>query len=206
MHSVVAHTYPLPKTGGTALKNVLERSYAFVDIGENVYIDHGQLHTWQKLNSTNQKPNEKILVTAETGINDLFRRGYPYFDSTCFFSIARESHSWVLSANNHMKTHSNYSGGINGTWGFFDTPNIQSTMVGFGSSKRGVRVCMTDIEEVNTILTSIVGKRLPSANIGSYYDSFTTKDHDELQQVVKEKYFEDLKLWEEVKRSKVLCW
>ena len=140
----------IPKTAGTSilteLKNATNYGQTHQWERKNVYWRHGRLfdpiipklrHKLRELTQQQTQENNKdshlkpILLSAEVGINDLIRIKYPFFDETCFFTVHREPHSWLLSAANHLMSGGKYKGGIYGKVAFLDTDNIQSAMSGY---------------------------------------------------------------------------
>ena len=220
---IVFHVH-IPKTGGTAVVIWLQRGGVKL-VGKGVgwestrglYAFHGDLLSWDldllKLARETRATGQQLVVTAETGLHDLRRHGYPWFNHTCFFATVREPHEWLLSAENHMR-HAPFlmatdreHGGINGTWGYFDRPNLQSSMLGFRSIEPfgAVVVCASTIPGgvsfVNTLTKANLGE-LPQANVLPH----DTNHSAELTSVVQEKYPQDLELWRLIQREGAACW
>ena len=205
---IVWHVH-IPKTGGTAIHAALKRTSGYFDterIRRQIYIDHGRYLDWRSL-----PHNRRIIVSTEIGIPDLKRRGYPWFNRTCFFSAARDPYDWVLSADNHMWIASPrlHTGGISGTFGFFDQPNIQATMLNYTSAfeTKAVMVCAATIEEIPSLLSVLNDSGhgrvdLPHTNVQRH----ATPRTKELEGLVRRKYNADLGLWGVVKERGVLCW
>ena len=107
---IVWHIH-IPKTAGTSVIRAMEKSSSFVPIYENTYSKHGRLHDWTRndLLQMAKDGNKTVLVTAETGIDDLAKLKNPWFDHTCFFSFMRDPHEWVLSAESYMRKHAKVS-------------------------------------------------------------------------------------------------
>lgn len=209
MCRIIWHIH-IPKTAGSSVGHVLMNASGYVQFGHKgglssapwaFYFSHGNKRDWigaDLLNRTMRSPTEKVLVTQETGIDDLEKNQYSLFDKTCFFSTLREPHEWVLSAANHMKKE------INSTYGYFDQSNIQSRMVGFNVPLRRLPLvtCVTTVDMVDSILAAFSDARLPHDNARSHPIVSTP----ELVALVQHKYAQDVKLWELVRRKGVVCW
>ena len=96
--SVVFHVH-IPKTGGTSIARVLRNVSGFVDVGKQSYVHHAVDAWWAQPRlrlriekSIDRRAAARAVVTAETGIDDLSLRGYPWFNETCFFSVVRKPH------------------------------------------------------------------------------------------------------------------
>lgn len=222
--SIVWHVH-VPKTAGTSIYTALrERSPRFVEFtGRQTYSAHGRRHNWRRpdllregerrggkgsswmrgYQSPYNSKERQVVVSAETAMGDLVRRKYPWFDHTCFFAVVREPHEWVLSAENHMRSKEGNMRGINGTKGFFDHANLQRFVVGSNRDKRGVTTCITTVDHVQTLLAPLMeDTALPMANTNPHPRNRTK----ELEEVVRQKYAEDLELWNLVSDNQFVCW
>lgn len=205
---IIWHVH-IPKTGGMSVKAALERlTDQYVDLGLHHYVYHGLGHRWgegegKDLLQRARQTGKHVVVSAETGITDLVTQGYPWFEHTCFLSVVREPHEWVLSADNHMRVRSNYTEGIAGTWGYFDLPNVQRFMVGHHTEKRGVATCITTIAHAGSFLAPLTrNTSIPHINSIPHPVRRTA----ELEEVVRRKYGFDVELWEIVEREQFVCW
>ena len=209
---IVYHVH-IPKTAGSSIAHVLMNATGFANVwaprrGWQPYVSHGREQWWTSTDYLQlaRQTRSKVIVTAETGIDDLITGGYPWFESTCFFSGMREPHKWLMSAENHMRVRSNYTGGFNGTFGYFDRPNIQSNMVGLKTRARGVVMCIATVGGVKALLAKFSDAELPHDNVGHYKSSHAHLPPPEVAEVVRQKYALDVELWDVVSRRDVLCW
>ena len=102
----------IPKPAATSVIRAMEQSSSFVHIYDNKYSNHNRLHDLTRndlLLQMAKDGNKTVLVTAETGIDDLAKLKNPWFDQTCFFSFMRDPHEWVLSAESYMRKHAKVS-------------------------------------------------------------------------------------------------
>ena len=212
---IVYHVH-IPKTAGSSIAHVLTNATGYAKVGTTKvgsqawqsYVSHGRWHWWTSTDYLQlaRQTRSKVIVTAETGIDDLVTGGYPWFESTCFFSVMREPHEWLMSAENHMRVSSKYAGGFNGTYGYFDRPNIQSNMVGLKTRARGVVMCIATVGGVKALLAEFSDAELPLDNVGHYKSSHAHVPPPEVAEVVRQKYALDVELWDIVSRRDVLCW
>ncbi|GMH88830.1 hypothetical protein TrVE_jg4060 [Triparma verrucosa] len=210
---IVYHVH-IPKTAGTSIAHVLMNTTGWAKVGAEgrpphapwqAYVSHGQQHWWKTtdLLQRARQTRSQIIVTAETGIDDLVAGGYPWFENTCFFSVVREPHEWLMSAENHMRvTGYQVSQGFNGTYGYFDRRNIQSKMVGLEEKRAGVVMCIATVGGVNSLLAAFSDMPLPHDNVRPHALVTTP----EVAEVVLQKYALDVELWDVVSRRDVLCW
>ena len=219
-HCSIVWFIHIPKTAGTTITEMLRYANSdevlFYDLTNASkplklhYVQHGANHDWRHpdLLALARRNRRKIIVTAETPLPDLTRRGYPWLEETCFFSVARNPYEWVLSAENHMRVGSGYSGGIGGNAGYFDRANIQSYMTGYGAAAQSTSsVCVGTIDHFLDIEYDLIPRvagnlTLPLLNVRPHEVNITS----ELQEVVLKKYPLDLELWAVVKRQGLVCW
>ena len=107
---IVYHIH-IPKTGGSSIAHVLMNATGFAKVGARYqawpwYDSHGRHasdHWWASTDYLQlaRQTRSKVIVTSETGIDDLVAGGYPSFENTCFFSVIREPREWLVSAENH---------------------------------------------------------------------------------------------------------
>ena len=204
------------------------------DIGRHVYTKHGSRHNWRSddLLKLARREKRKIIVSAETGLDDLTEAKYPWFNETCesnplssvhycllsvddqpsdvkssdagFFSVVRNPYEWVLSAENHMRQ--THHGGFYSNYGYFDLGNIQSRMTGYGSSGiSAATVCVGTIDHFSNFESGLVGGIVPLTveNEKPHSHNYTA----ELRTYIQERYNEDLELSAFVHRQqKLVCW
>ena len=220
---IVYHIH-IPKTGGSSIAHVLMNATGFAKVGARYqawpwYDSHGRHasdHWWASTDYLQlaRQTRSKVIVTSETGIDDLVAGGYPSFENTCFFSVIREPREWLVSAENHMRVRSKYAGGFNGTFGYFDRPNIQSNMVGLKTRARGVVMCISTVGFVRALLAEFSDAGLPLDNVGHYESAKSARVAArakspralEVAEVVRKKYALDVELWDVVSRRDVQCW
>jgi hypothetical protein len=212
----------IPKTGGSSFGKVLSKFPNHVGLTKPDGSDYTSdpktaLHSirtkvlskWSPSSATSvdRDPKEKVITAAERGIPDLYKFGYgeTAFNDTCFISILREPHEWLSSAENHMRTgRSNYHGGLNGSWGYFNQPNIQSNLVGYNMrnmTQVHFQMCIFTLDRVDQLIASLWSlwhnddgqppPQLPRLNVRPHNSNRT----EFLEKVVASKYSEDLKLW-----------
>ena len=76
-------------SGGTSIANFLktvnQSEIVYHDIGRHVYTKHGSRHNWRSddLLKLARREKRKIIVSAETGLDDLTQAKYPWFNETC---------------------------------------------------------------------------------------------------------------------------
>ena len=112
-----------------------------------------------------------------------------------------------------MRVSSKYAGGFNGTYGYFDRPNIQSNMVGLKTRARGVVMCIATVGGVKALLAELDAE-LPLDNVGHYESAKSARVAArakspralEVAEVVRKKYALDVELWDVVSRRDVQCW
>lgn len=205
---IVYHVH-IPKTAGNSIAHVLSNATGWVEgqskvRGGQSYVNHGRYHWWEEFDALQRarQTRSKVILTAETGIDDLVVGGYPWFENTCFFSVMREPREWLMSAENHMRVGSKYLDGFNGTYGYFDRPNIQSNMVGFKEERVGVVMCIATVRGVNTLLAEFSDARLPHDNVKPHARATSP----EVAEVVRQKYALDVELFDVVSHRNMLCW
>lgn len=219
--AIVWHVH-VPKTAGTSILEALRRSPAYVNVGKQSYVHHGKSRFWLSGPDLLRRARQRLrppwtVVSAEVGVDDLVSLQYPYFNQTCFFTVLRDPRAWVSSAENHMRLSGAYTGGLRGTYGYFDRPNIQSNMAGYRydaamqtSDPRPSASCVATLEGARvSILPHLFGHSSPRPLHLSHANA---RAHDtnvsaaELTSVVAQKYAVDERLWKLVDAQQVVCW
>lgn len=234
----------IPKTGGTSINRALiellnidrlsgkkiDRSNVFVSRGSKLtrtlypFLKRKLAYT-AMTNATSQ--NMIPVVSIETGIQDLKKHLYPYWNETCFFSAVREPHEWLLSATNHMLHDPSLQkimriDGVGSKLGFLQLDDIQSKMVGYpgvaqnqskvvtgGAIETGKPyVCVYTINLMMQILCSLnvsntCTKQLGHWNRKPHSFNFTRK----LKKIVQKRFRNDAYMWKEIKlHGGRMCW
>lgn len=206
----------VPKTAGSSIRAALMNTSSYVsnnhDDKKNVYTTRGinTMETIVPIMKTTfpKTPSTFITVSAEVGITDLVSVGYPFFNDTCFFSTAREPHEWLISAENHMRT-AGKDYGFNGTYGYFDQANIQTSMLYYDHDRpieeqprthpRTGSICVYTASRITEVLCAIDENLDSCSELGHL--NRRNHSHDitaEVKDVVQEKYWKDAQYWNDL--------
>lgn len=232
--NIIYHVH-VPKTGGTSILTRLKamKNYRFPKHFErqNVYIRRGRslkstivkFLEGELLSASSSemagRTHNPIIISAETGITDLFRNGYPMslFEQTCFVATVREPHLWALSAANHLATVTESHAKIfeeHGLAGFvdkkivyFDVDNLQSRMTSYSNNEilddiRPGSLCVYDISRADEFICAVEGNALCEGigvnNVRTHEKIIT----EEVEHIVRSTYPKDLELWERLAESR----